>query len=271
MSSSSTHEPFLLSFWEENLPPLLAYSPHPSCPPWFFVSLGFCLLFGALKVTVGKVAKVESYSLLHCVIVAPLSLLCLHYDNSALAMTGVSEPLRTLQCSGPLTPLHTFLPLITLGYALLDLFEGLYDAKPDFILHGSALTLLFSMSAYTGTTHRVATTLVMEVSTVPLQFIHANLPPVPMLLVNLTFLLTFVACRLFLVPKIWYGWLATYYSEPSAQTCMPEWYITVVWVGGLVFHGLNFYWAFYIFKRVIRKAKGVEAMGENADEKEKGE
>lgn len=214
--------------------------------------------------------------------------------------------MRSITCEGPLTPLHTFLPLITLGYASLDLFEGIYNGHKgeraavelgasnclaselplnddvskltcnsstfhanssafpslsDFIIHGFALTSLFGLCAHLNKQHLIACTLIMEVSTIPLQFLKAKFSETIMLIVNLSFLLSFVGCRLVIVPYLWFNWLQTYYS--ISLSCYPPYFVYMVWVFGITFHGLNVFWAWKIFKKVLRKAGGEEKMGDN--------
>lgn len=59
--------------------------------------------------------------------------MCYHlFDFSG----GVGEPLRAIRCANALTPVHSLVPMISLGYAALDLFDGLYTSRLDFVLHG---------------------------------------------------------------------------------------------------------------------------------------
>ncbi|GMI18802.1 hypothetical protein TrLO_g11879 [Triparma laevis f. longispina] len=251
---------FLLAAVQETIPKLLSYQLHENLPEWTTIPILSLLLFGFLKQFPGKIATIETYALLHCLLTGPGALLCFYYDLNAKHISGMEEPLRSITCEGPLTPLHTFLPLITLGYASLDLFEGIYNGHKDFIIHGFALTFLFGLCAHLNKQHLIACTLIMEVSTIPLQFLKAKFSETIMLIVNLSFLLSFVGCRLVIVPYLWFNWLQTYYSISSS--CYPPYFVYMVWVFGITFHGLNVFWAWKIFKKVLRKAGG-EKMGDN--------
>ncbi|GMH93199.1 hypothetical protein TrST_g7305 [Triparma strigata] len=257
-----TYDIFLLKSVEEYLPKILEWRIHEAAPQWTTVPLISLLVFGLLKQYPGKVHGVETYALLHCLLTGPLALLCLYYDLSSVQITGVPEPLRTITCSPPLTSLHTFLPLITLGYALLDLFEGLYNLQTDFIIHGLSLTILFGFISSNNQQHTIACTLIMEVSTIPLQFLKCKFNDTVMLGVNLCFLISFIGARLAIVPYLWYKWLVTYY-DVSGEGCYPGYFVYLVWGFGVVFHGLNVYWAYKIFKKVLRKAGGKEKMADN--------
>ena len=59
----------------------------------------------------------------------------------------------------------------------------------------------------------VAATLIMELSSVPLNFLHCTIQNhLFIMAVQLTFMLTFFFARLVVVPWLWYGWVKTYYE-----------------------------------------------------------
>jgi hypothetical protein len=60
-------------------------------------------------------------------------------------------------------------------------------------------------------------------------------------------------------PWLWGRWVWTYYievTEAGAVTCYPQYFIFVVVVVGLVFHGLNVYWMNIIIIGAAKKIRG---------------
>ena len=83
-----------------------------------------------------------------------------------------------------------------------------------------------------------------QVSTIPLQFVGASfLPPAAKLIVQVTFSLLFFIIRIILVPIIWMRWISAFYQleQRGNVTCFPHYFIYLVWIFGVLFHGLNLY------------------------------
>lgn len=73
------------------------------------------------------------------------------------------------------------------------------------------------------------------------------------------FVLSFFFSRMVAFPWLWGRWVWTYYievTEAGAVTCYPQYFIFVVVVVGLVFHGLNVYWMNIIIIGAAKKIRG---------------
>ena len=85
------------------------------------------LILGAIRVGIKKQWNVDWYSVLHAAVTGYGSAVCVYLSVfAAEQLTGSKEPLRSIQCQGPLTSLHRLLPAITAGYGLFDIIEGLH-------------------------------------------------------------------------------------------------------------------------------------------------
>lgn len=222
------------------------------------IAFGSALLFLGLKVTLRDFWGVHWFSLLHASIVGPGALLCCYFDYyaSQIDSLGISEPLRTIRCAPPLTALHSLLPVITLGYSLSDLFDGLATGKKDFILHGVSVGSCMLVLCELGLPHLVVSGLVMDISSIPLNLLHAKVSPKTSLAINLSFVLSFFAVRILLVPYIWIGWMMGFYGEAEPPPCFPSYFIYLVIGFGLLFNGLNVFWFFKIIRKVRRQLAG---------------
>jgi len=117
-----------------------------------------------IHLTLHKRWGVDWHSLVHALVSAIGSIACVYLDLfSSKTLTGTAEPLRMCQCAGPLTSLHKILPVITMGYALMDLLESL-SMSIDFIVHG---LVTFGMLYFceTGNPHFISQFLLLEGST----------------------------------------------------------------------------------------------------------
>jgi hypothetical protein len=52
--------------------------------------------------------------------------------------------LRAIRCAEALTPFHSLVPTVSLGYAALDFFDGLSMGRLDFMLHGLTMGLILT-------------------------------------------------------------------------------------------------------------------------------
>ena len=57
---------------------------------------------------------------------------------ASVTLTGSPEPLRSIECQGPLTSLHRIVPAITMGYGLFDILDG-FSHGIDFVRRFDAL------------------------------------------------------------------------------------------------------------------------------------
>ena len=189
-------------------------------------------------------------------------------SNTAFTTTylpTIIEPLGSLMCHGPLTSLHRVLPTAAMGYAVLDLIDGMRLGW-DFLGHGAAM---FAFSAYVMEVHHnevLAVFLTMECSTIFLNLIHAPLPA-PLALANmLVFTVSFFVCRLIFGPYAHYqyvtmlwGILETTTPRPS---CLPRGFEYIIFATGWFFHVLNAFWFYKILQKLRRKLNRTEGVTE---------
>jgi hypothetical protein len=220
----------------------------------------------ALKTAAGRRGRVDWYSLVHAVVAGAGGCMCIYLDAHAAALDpaglGVPEPLRSVRCAPALTPLHTLLPMVTLGYAAADLLHGVALGRGDFILHGAGLGACFGFVCQLGVPHLVAGALVMDVSSVPLNVLHVAWRSAAVdVLVHVIFAAAFFATRIVVFPLLWYRWVAAFLGEATAPACYPSFFIYAVVGFGLLFHGLNAYWMVLIAKKAARKVTGGSSAG----------
>ena len=110
------------------------------------------------------------YAVLHAILTGPPALLCMHLDSHASRIDpgSSSEPLRSIKGAEALTPLHAIIPMVSLGYGLVDLIEGIFLNRGDFIVHGLGVLASMGSCCYLGKSHLVTPALVMELSSIPL-------------------------------------------------------------------------------------------------------
>ncbi|MGK3737621.1 MAG: hypothetical protein ACI8RD_001947 [Bacillariaceae sp.] len=73
-----------------------------------------------------------SYS--HAFVTGGLSFICVWLNVfAAEPLTGITEPLGSVLCKGPLTTIHSIIPAITMGFGIFDLIEGIGMGKIDFV------------------------------------------------------------------------------------------------------------------------------------------
>lgn len=242
------------------------------------VVAAFSLVFNLfLFHVVGQKYKVNWYSFVHACIVAPCAVACTYLDlfySVELSSGGIPYPLRIILCSSSdnsesgglvaLTSLHRILPFFTLGYAVSDIVEGVILGVPDFLLHGVLLGITMSTVCYLEIQHTIISMLVMELSSIPLNFREATfLSPNGQVACMTLFALSFFLVRILFVPYVWAEFLVAFYQHIE-EACFPDKFIYVVFVLGVLFHGLNLFWMLKIIYRMKRKFSGKEKMNEGA-------
>ena len=97
------------------------------------VAVVTALVLGVIRIVFGDAYGVSWYSLTHGAVTGYLSAMAVWLSVfAAVPLTGMSEPLRSITCQGPLTSLHRFVPAITMGYGLFDIFDG-FSHGIDFV------------------------------------------------------------------------------------------------------------------------------------------
>ena len=92
-----------------------------------------------------------------------MSVLLLRMFNlQTLTPNRNTEPLRSVTCQGPLTSLHRIIPMITMGYSVLDLLDGV-SLGVDFLAHGAATLTIMGFFIYKDIPHVIVPMLLMEV------------------------------------------------------------------------------------------------------------
>jgi hypothetical protein len=225
-----------------------------------FISFAF---LSFIKATAGKRGGIDWYALAHASIVSSGALFCAYLDiyASDIDIHGVPEPLRSVRCAPPLTRLHSVIPMISLGYAALDLFDGIMRRRIDNILHGVILGVLMVIVCELGSQHLTTYGLIMEMSTVPLNLLKVEWSrPVFGVLTSIAFVGSFFIGRIIVVPWLWMRWILTYRDEVivgHAASCYPDYFFGNVYVGfGACFHLLNVYWMILIAQGALRKLQG---------------
>lgn len=227
-------------------------------------------LLASIRYVLRKRLGIDWYAFVHASIAAVGAVVCVYLDVVASeVLTGHAEPYRSVGvCGGPLTSLHRILPAITMGYALLDLYEGI-SMSLDFALHGIATLTVMGFHCQHNKPHLVTPMLLMEVSTIFLTLVRADFFNDTMSAANQAlFALNFFAFRIVVAPAIWYGLVSEMHqrkSMASYQSCFPPYFYPFVFVCGLFFHALNAYWFYKIVMKARRKIMGVERVKANND------
>ena len=155
---------------------------------------------------------------------------------------------------GPISEAERVLPMITWGYSLYDIFDGIRMGDRSFIFHGVTLFGLCWGLHHSGKLFLLTLPLVTETSTPFLHLTHGF----DLTAFKLAFLVTFLLIRWVYVPYVWCKYV---YGASQLEAFRPQdW---TVLLGGLPIHGLNLYWGV----KVIRKA--ARALGYLPDNRKK--
>jgi len=227
-------------------------------------SLGLLL---ATKLIFHKQHGIDWYCFLHAIVSAIGACMCVWLNVfAAETMTGVAEPLRSVTCQGPLTSLHRIIPMITMGYSVLDLLDGV-SLGVDFLAHGAATLTIMGFFIYKDIPHVIVPMLLMEFSTMFLTVVRADFFPDYLSLLNqLCFVFFFFLFRIILVPIIWYNLVVTIWNEQGSaeyKSCFPSYFLPVVLVFGTFFNLLNVYWMYKILRKLHRKITKKEGIKQN--------
>lgn len=226
------------------------------------IAIATVLVLLVVRSVCHKKGGIDWYALLHALVSGLGSLACIYLDFESARLTGTPEPLRSMQCNGPLTSLHRILPAITLGYSLFDLTDGL-NLSFDFVLHGGATGLVMLYFCYYDAPHLLGATLTVEISTIFLTMVRAEIFPDAVSIANMgMFVIAFFLFRILLFPCLWFVLVSCMWAERNSETylnCFPPSMLWFSFTIGLVFHVLNFYWFYKILKKVERKMSGKES------------
>ena len=186
-----------------------------------------------------------------------------------IATEDIIEPERSVLCLGPSSTMAWVLPASELGYAVHDLRDALRTGKASFILHGifvgGFLTLTFAL----GIAHHSACVLSLHLSSIFLNLRRVDFGPRGNRIVDVMFVISFALLRLLMLPLLWavFLWHVLVTSDPRTWgACMLGGRVVpAAMIGGLVLHGLNFYWGWLIVKKVLSGASKRDKDGVSND------
>jgi TLC domain len=234
-----------------------------------YVAVATTIFLGGVRLVFHKKRGIDWYAFLHAIASASGAFACLYLDFVASErLTGIPEPLRSIQCHGPLTSLHRILPAITMGYSIFDLIDGL-SISFDFVLHGAATMAVMALFIEVGAPHIMAPMLLMEGSTCFLTVVKADFFPDALVMLNQAcFVFSFFLCRIVVVPYFWANLMMTMWqhrSEPAFQDCFPSFFMSACFFFGMFYNLLNGYWFTKIVKKARRRILGIEKHNEKND------
>jgi hypothetical protein len=236
------------------------------------VGLATVLTLAVVRSLLQKKRGIDWYALLHALVSGLGSIACVYLDYFASeALTGTTEPLRSIQCQGPLTSLHRILPAITMGYSMFDILDGM-TISVDFALHGAATFSVMAFFCEHNAPHIIAPMLLMEVSTIPLTIVRADFVSETVTAsIQASFAIFFLIFRVVMVPLIWGKLILTMVEQGSTDaytSCFPSYFMPVAFGFGMVFHSLNAFWFYKIIKKIRRKMRGIEKVQANNELKQ---
>jgi hypothetical protein len=234
--------------------------------PHWAIAAGFAAALCAVRVAGRKRLGVDWYALVHAAVSFVGCAAVLYLDLVASRqLTGIPEPDRSLACHAPLTSLHRILPAMTMGYSLLDLFDGIFISF-DFALHGGVTMLVLAYYCSVGAPHIVEPLLIVEASTVFLVLVRAEFwSDAAAALNQALFVLSFFASRCVLAPLLHLRIVAAMWARDEWRGCYPWHFLPVSAASGMFFHCLNYYWLYKIVRKARRKMQGKEGIRANND------
>jgi TLC domain len=226
------------------------------------VAIMTALSLGSVRLIFQKYRGIDWYAFIHAVVSASGSFACLYLNFvSSEQLTGMSEPLRSIQCHGPLTSLHRILPAITMGYSIFDFLDGL-TISVDFVIHGAVTFAVMAFFVEINGSHIMAPMLFMEGSTVFLTVVKADFFPDSMVVLNQAcFVISFFLCRLVVVPYFWVHLIRQMYdhrNDARFQNCFPSYFMYACFLFGMFYNMLNSYWFVKIVRKARRRMLGIE-------------
>jgi hypothetical protein len=227
-----------------------------------------CLLL-FVRLILQKKWGIDWYALVHALVSSGGAMACLYLDStSSELLTGAYEPLRAVLCQEPLTSLHRILPAITMGYALFDLYDGIFISL-DFIVHGAATLAVMAIFIQVNAPQIMSPMLIMETSTIFLNVTKCDFFTPAMSITNQAcFVISFFLTRLVIFPILWVRLMMAMWEkreDPAFRECYPAHFKYTCLFFGLFFITLNAYWFRKIIRKAIRKIKGAERHDEKND------
>lgn len=216
--------------------------------------------FLGMRATIGHKNAIDWDALVHAIISGFGASACVYLNYFAsVQMRGISEPLGSITCHGPLTSLHRIIPAITQGYAICDIING-FRLGPAFLAHGVATFTVAAIFCEHEAAQILTSTLVMELSTIVLACLRADFfTPTQQLVSQLTFMLLFFLSRIIVFPVILYD-IITAFKTSNFEECFPSYIYYVTLLFGSFFVCLNSFWFYKMILKAKRKLSGQESM-----------
>jgi TLC domain len=144
-----------------------------------------------------------------------------------------------------------------MGYAVIDIVDG-FTVGLDFLVHGILTLSVMLFFCELDRPQIVAPFIIMECSTIFLNFVRATfLDETGSLVVQILFAVTFTICRIIIVPPLhFHVTQALFLAEPN--DCDGPYFKWVVLLFGLFFNSLNAFWFYKLIRKVRRKLSGKE-------------
>lgn len=212
-----------------------------------------------MRYTIGHKWNVDWDALVHAIISGIGSAVCIYLNFYAASnITGLNEPLGTIQCKGPLTSLHRIIPAITQGYAICDIING-WKLGPAFLAHGIGTFTIMTIFNELEASSIITPMLIMEVSTIVLAMLRCEfLTPTMQFITQALFAFLFFLCRILIAPYLCLDVVLK--MNEHLGDCYPR-YIFYITLGfGAFFNGLNLFWFIKLVKKIMRKLKGEESI-----------
>jgi len=236
-------------------------------PEW--MELVLKRVFGAVKCD-GLNAK----SLVHSTLASFASFIMVYYELQL--EVEAQEPARSFYCMPASSWFAVFLPPFELGFGLHDLAEGIRLQQWSFLLHGIIVSATLIPCLWLDLAHHMAKISIVHFSTIFLNLRRADFGDAGNLAVDVTFMVTFMLLRVFLLPRWFFDFLSYGLdgrSDPSTWGwCMNFYVLAVDAMIMLLFSGLNFYWAVLLVQKTYAKlVLGESTRAEDGVGREKAE
>ena len=144
-----------------------------------------------------------------------------------------------------------------MGYAVIDIIDG-FTVGIDFLIHGILTLSVMLFFCEMDRPEVVAPFVIMECSTIFLNFVRATfLDEKGSLIVQLLFATTFTLVRIIIVPPLHYNVTKALFSA-DGNDCDSPYFKWVVLLFGFLFNSLNAFWFYKLMLKVRRKLSGKE-------------
>lgn len=217
------------------------------------------ICFVIIHLTLGVRGKVYWVYLAHHILTGIGSCVCIYLDRYAelINSSGTPNPLCVIRCEGPLTNLHRLLPSVSWGFGVFELVDGIKSADVSMIIHGVAFISITNLVNLWGHPESIIPMFITEISSIFLAVMKNDFTTEKTrLFLQFLFAVSFMICRLFIAPYIWFQFLLTLYKHDNeVDNCFPKHFDIIVFSFGMLFHILNIFWAIKISRIFVSKLR----------------